>query len=130
LNAANLTKDDDTTQASYAIIYANPNYALKREFIDLGIDILYCVGTPNSEALPIGIGYLEHVPITIWCVDKTGIIGTKLRWKAERELRRIAETYPSGSLRSLDRLSDNEQHLGGTKLYSVEYVMRYKRYAT
>ena len=130
LDAPSLTKDDDVSLASYTVIFANPNYPLKREFIDLAVDVVFCVGTPNTEALPIGVGYLEPMPITIWCIDKSGITGTKLRWKAERELRRIAESYPLGSLRSLDRLSDNEQNLGSTILYSVSYVMRYKRYAT
>jgi len=97
-------------------------------FKDKGVDLIFSVGTPESEALPVGVGYIENMPITVWCIDKTGITGTKLRWKAEAELRRISETYPLGSLRALNRLSDNEQRLGSTVLYSVSYIMRYKRY--
>jgi hypothetical protein len=129
LDAPSLTKDDGATLASYVVIYANPNYPLKREFIDKTVDLVFCVGTPDSTALPIGVGYEENVPITVWCIDKTGITGTKLRWKAEAELRRVTETYPIGSLRTLNRLTDNEKNLGSTVLYSVEYVLRYKRYA-
>jgi len=128
LSLSALTKDD-SSPATFIVFFANPPYSLKREFIDLGIDVLFCVGTPDSEALPVGRGYIENVPITIWCINKTGITGTILRWKAERELRRICEAYPSGSLRTLDRLSDNEENLGSTILYSVTYVMRYMRFA-
>lgn len=93
------------------------------------VDLLFCIGTPDSVALPVGVGYIENVPITICTVDKSGITGTKLRWKAEAELRRVAETYPLGSLRTLERMSDNEQRLSSTTLYSVTYIIHYKRYS-
>jgi hypothetical protein len=129
LLAANLTEDDNSTQVKFIVAYADPDYPLVRVFFDKFVDLVFCVGTPDSIALPVGIGYEENVPITIWCIDKTGITGTKLRWKAEAELRRIVETYPTGSLRNWQRLGDNEKNLGSTVLYSVNYVLRYKRYA-
>lgn len=129
LDNANLTEDDDATEVSFIVAYADPNYPLVRVFEEKWIDLIFCVGTPESVALPVGAGYEEHVPITVWCIDKTGITGTKLRWKAEAELRRVAETYPSGSLRTLNRLSDNKQNLGSTILYSVNYIMRYTRFS-
>jgi len=123
--------DDDSTEVSFAVIYENPPYSVEHEFraASAPVDLLYVVGTPDSEALPVGVGYVENIPITIWCIDKTNITGTKLRWKAEAELRYVAETYPVGSLRTLSRMSDNEQHLGSIILYSVTYGLRYKRYS-
>jgi len=118
-----------STQVSFIVAYGNPDYPLVRVFIDKAVDLVFSIGTPDVEGLPVGIGYLEKVPITIWTIDKTGITGTELRWKAEAELRRIIETYPLGSLRSWERISDNEKNLGGTILYSVSGIMRYKRYA-
>ena len=131
LDAAYLTKDDDSTPAAYAVIYANPNYPLSREFFASlsPVDLLFCVDTPESVALPVGVGYIEHVPITIFTINKAGITGTKLRWRAEAELRYVIENYPIGSLRTLERMSDHEQNLGSTILYSVIYILRYKRYA-
>ena len=130
LSPSAITKDDGSP-ALFAVIYAKPNYPIKLEFRATSnpVDLIFCIDTPNSVALPIGVGYIENMPITIWTIDKTGITGTKLRWKAEAELRRIVETHAVGySLWTLDRLSDNEQNLGSTILYSVEYVLRYKRY--
>lgn len=119
--------NDDGSPVTFAVIYANPNYPIQLEF--LTVALLFCIDTPDSVALPVGVGYIENVPITIWCIDKTGITGTKLRWKAEAELRRVVEEHPAGwSLYTWQRLSDNEQNLGSTILYSVEYVLRYKRY--
>jgi len=118
-----------STQVSFIVAYGNPDYALERVFIDKAVDLAFSIGTPDSEGLPVGIGYLEKVPITIWTIDKTGITGTELRWKAEAELRRVCEAYPLGSLRGTEKISDNEKNLGSTILYSVTHVMRYKRYA-
>lgn len=132
LEDANLTKDNGTTEATFTVCYSDPPYPLLWLFSGLhfAIDLVYAVGVPESEALPVGVGYVESVPVTIWCVDKIGITGTKLRWTAEDELRRVAETFPHGSLRTLTRMSDNEQYVGSTTLYSVTYVLKYKRYAT
>ena len=119
-----------STQVTFIVCYGNPDYPLVRVFIDKAVDLVFSVGTPDTESLQVGIGYLEKVPITIWTIDKTGISGTELRWKAEAELRRVCEGYnPLGSLRGWERLSDNEKNLGGTILYSVSGIMRYKRYA-
>jgi hypothetical protein len=118
-----------STQVTFIVAYGNPDYALERVFLDKDVDLVFSIGTPDVESLPVGIGYVEKVPITIWTIDKTGITGTELRWKAEAELRRIIETYPLGSLRGTEKISDNEKNLGSTILYSVTHVMRYKRYA-
>jgi len=134
LDNANLTKDDDTTQISFIVAYADPNYPLLRVFNDKAIDLVFCVGNPESQAVldsdHYPIGYEENVPITVWCIDKASITGTKLRWKAEAELRRICETYPLGSVRSLERLRDNDANLGSTILYSREFNMKYVRDTT
>lgn len=129
LVAGNLTKNDNTTNASYITCWADPPYPISKVFQTKGVDLVYTVATPNTEALPLSIGYLENMPISIYTIDKTDISGDKLRWKAEEELRRIAQEYPLGSLRNLDRMSDNKKSLGSTTLYSVTYNLKYKRYA-
>ena len=126
-----ITKDDDETVASFAVIYEYPPYPLEMEFnaeTD-AVDLLFLVGCPTSEPLIIHSRYLERVPITIWCIDKPGITGTKLKWKAERELRRIARLYPWGSFCALDRISDNDERLGSTTFYSTKMMFNYRRTA-
>ena len=119
-----------TALPNYIVAYGEPDYPLIRVFKEKSVDLVFSIGTPDSVALPVGVGYEEHVPITIWCIDKSNIFGTKLRWQAETELRRICETYPTGgSMFTWQRLDDNEKNLGSTVLYSVNYVLRYKRYA-
>jgi len=129
LLAANLTKDDNSTPASYITCWSDPPYPIEKVLLTKGVDLAFSIATPSSEAMPIGIGYIETVPISIFTIDKTGITGNKLRWKGEAELRRIAENKATGSLRTWERMDNNEQNLGSTTLYSVTYNLRYKRYA-
>ena len=129
LNEEALTENDDTTPASFITCWHDPPYPISKVLISKGVDLVYTVDTPLTEPLPVGIGYIEKVPIHIYTIDKTGILGNKLRWKAERELRRLAEDYPLGSLRTVDRVADSTQSLGSTTLYSVTLYLAYKRYS-
>jgi len=132
INNANLTEDDNTTQVNYVLMYAYPDYPLVYEF--QVVDLLFLIETPNSTPLlgssPYAYGYEEHVPIVVCCVDKVNITGTKLRWKAIRELRRITETYPLGSRRSLDEERPFDERLGSTILHQQRVILNYRRDTT
>jgi hypothetical protein len=95
------------------------------------VDLVYSLGEHTSDSLidsdHYSIGYKEHVPITILCIDKDNIEGTKLMHQAETELRRVTETYPLGSLRALGTRRPQTKRLGSTTLYSAEYMMEYQR---
>jgi hypothetical protein len=110
--------------------YGKPDYLLTRVYSDKSIDAVFSLGTPETEALPMGIGYIANVPITISTVDKTNASGTKLRWQCETQLRKVFEDHPTGSLRSFDRISDSEEKMGSVTVYSVTYMARYKRYVS
>lgn len=137
LTAANITKDDGSSLASFAVIFANKYYPLLEEFYASSspVDVLFCIGEPNSTALTdtdqAPYGYEEHVPIEIVCVDKLGVTGTKMKWTAEAELRRVCETNPLanplGSQRFLQRIGPNDQDMGSTVLYGVRFVLNYVR---
>jgi len=134
LDSNNLLCDDRYTSVNYIVTFEDPDYPLIRVFNDKKVDLIFCIGDPettplmNADQTPYG--YEEIVPITVWCIDKSDIDGEKMKWQAERELRRILETYPYGSLRQLERLRDNDQNLGSTTLYSREFILRYKRSTT
>lgn len=123
-----------STQVSFIVAYGNPDYPILKVFIEKAVDLVFSIGEPESEALLGGdkypYGYKEHVPIHTFCINKTGITGTELKGKAEQELRRLTETYPLGSLRSLEKLRDNDKNLGSTILYSREHMMSYTRNLT
>jgi hypothetical protein len=105
-----------------------------RVFNDKNVDVIFTVGEPNSNALKSHdktiCGYIEHIPITVSAIDKTGITGTKLKWKGEAELRRIDETYPLGSIRLLEKRRDQDKILGSTIMYSTEWILTYRRDTT
>lgn len=120
-----------STQVTFIVCYGNPNYPLLRVFIDKDIDLVFSVGESTSEAINdfnfYPIGYEEHVPITAWCIDKTGITGVELEWKAEEQLRRVTEQYPLGSVRSLERLEDCDLNMEGTIIYGRKFMLNYRR---
>jgi len=129
--SSNVLEDDDETEAAVIGCYSNPNYPLKLVFDTKAVDGVVAVGTPDTEPLLDHRGYIyayrEQVPLEIFTCDKSGVTGTNLRWSIENELRRIVETYPLGSYRTLRRMSDAERDMGGWKLYSVRYVLDYTR---
>lgn len=135
LTAGNMLEDDDATPAAFIVHFSDPPYPLKLVFFgDKNVDIIFSIDTPTTTSVlnwdGYIIGYREAVPIHIFTVDKTGITGTELRWKAEVELRRIIETYPMGSYRSLNQITKNDQWMGGWTLHSVTYTLTYERDTT
>jgi len=139
LTAGNMKEDNGATNAAFIVHFSDPPYPLKLVFFgDKNIDIIFAVDTPVSTAKldwdGYIIGYRETVPIHIFTVDKTGITGTELRWKAEVELRRIVETYPIDAAvdtyRSLNRVSKNDRWMGGWIRHSVTYNLTYERDTT
>lgn len=134
LNNANLTKDDDGTEVSFIVCFGNPPYPITRVFLDCDVDLVFTIAEPTSEPIldtdQTPSHYKERVPIFTFCIDKPGITGTKLKWKAEADLRRINETYPTGSQRAHEERRDNDQRLGPIILYSTKYVLSYVRDTT
>ena len=129
---ANITKDDDVTEASYILQYSNPPYPLSRIYFDpKNVDLTFTTDEPTTEAIVdwdgYTIGYNEKVPIHINCPTKQGITGNKLLWKAQAELRRIFETYPLGSYRGFSVGSPYTQKLGLFTLYGVTVTVSYER---
>jgi len=136
LDSSNITHDDDSTAATILVAFGFPDYPLIRVFDpdEKDVDVVFSIEEPNSTPLmghdQTPYGYEEHVPITICCVDKPGVTGTKIKWKAEAELRRVLETYPLGSMRILEKRSDTTQRIGGTTVYMTTWVLTYKRSTT
>lgn len=132
LTAANLTEDDDSTLASFMTAFGHPPHThIVRIFIEKEVDLIYAILEPVSKPLTghdmTTWGYKEQVPIVHFNIDKTGINGEELKWKAERELRRICEAQIFGSVRHLTDRTTNDQWVGPTRLYSTKWIMNYRR---
>jgi hypothetical protein len=120
-----------TALPNYIVAYGEPDYPMVRVFHEKGVDLVYSLGEHTSDTVidsdHYPFGYKEHVPITTLCINKINIAGTKLMHQAETELRRVAETYPLGSLRALGARRPQTKRLGSLTLYSAEYMMEYQR---
>lgn len=133
LRNAQLTKDN-STYTTFITHYDKPNYPLERVFKVKNVDLTFAIEQPTSEPMidsdQTVYGYDEHVGIVTSVVDKVGITGTNLMWKAVRELRYVAETYPLGSHRSFLVEEPKTQNLGSTIIHSVRCVLGYRRDTT
>jgi len=131
LNADKLTEDDDTTPITFITAFGKPNYSLEKVFNEKLVELVFSIDEPtvtplfDNEGVPYG--FIEVVPIMIWCVDKTNVSGPRLMWKANQELRRVATEYPEGSKRSVEKIAENTENLGSTILYSSLFNLRYRR---
>jgi hypothetical protein len=139
LAAANLTKDDGVTAASYITCFAEPDYQLNRVFLPVAlggknVDVLFAVHPPNTT--PIGgytlaaYAYQEKVPVEVVAIDKTGVTGDNMYWKGMHILRTIQETYPTGSIRQFENVKPSTVQLGSTTLYSGTATLTYTRGTT
>lgn len=136
LRDSQITKDDDSTEAEYGIMFNNPPYPLSLEFrhVTTPVQGLYVVDQPNSTPLRDGDqtirDYEDHVPIHVMAVDSTSCRGDGLAHKMAAELQYICETYPQGSQRNLDVRRTNKIDLGGMWMYDMEYTLTYVRTAS
>lgn len=130
---AQITKDNDSTQALWACIFSEPPYPTTQEFRAASNPVfgLYVVEMPNStptmnhDLAPYG--YDESVPIHIITVDSTACTGTALNWKMEAEMRYVCETYPEGSKRSFEFSRKLDRNLGDMWLYDRLFTLSYWR---
>jgi len=132
LSSAAITKNDDTTLASYITAYSDPQYPLKMVLFEpKNVDAIFSIEPPDTQPLIAwdkkAYAYHEQVPITIYTVDKTGINGLKLENKCAQELRRIFEAYPTGSVRFVKRIHHDIKDMGGWNLYTATYLADYTR---
>lgn len=137
----NLTYDDDSTLADYAVMYAYPPYPFIMEFIrdernptiTLN-ELLFMVNKPQVVALynldRTIYGYEESIPIHVYAVDKPSLTAEKILWKAEAELRRVLETYPYGSVRKLSETRPSRIEFGAFLLDGFTLTLSYVRGTT
>ena len=137
---ANITKDNDTTEAYIINQFENPPFIplTRIIFSPKNVDGIRTPHTPTSEAIHDWkkeiYAYKENVPITLDAFTKQGITADKLRWKMEQDLRNTVELYPmlgatgyGSAVRMLPRMSPVERNLGMLKISSVRYDLEYKR---
>lgn len=130
---ANLTKDDDATQASWAAIFESSRYRLAWEFRAASSPVqgLYVVGQPTSVPL-LGAsrspyGYEETLPIHVCAVNSKDCGGEQLMWKMDAELRSIVQDFEIGSACNFTTRTPNTMSLGSDILYNITWDLQYRR---
>ena len=125
--------DDANNSTRGLFMYENTECPLEAIFIDLARDYAVTVGdpdlTPIYNADKTTDSYRETVPLTVSIFNRAGVTAEKVKWKIERELRRIAETYVFGSVRTVKSRKPNSTMFGCEQLYSFTYELSYLRSA-
>jgi hypothetical protein len=130
LSSADITKDD-ASQATYITAFSNADYPITKVFVTKGVDLIFSVDSGESEGLvghdKSAYAYHESVPIDLFAINKTGITATNLIEKGYQELRRILESYPTGSVRRMGRMTETTRSLGSPLLFSQKCMVEYTR---
>ena len=130
---ANITKDDDATQASIIKQFDNPSYHIDRIFLpefknhDGVFTFCKCSMKPLHDWKQETYATTERQPIKVNCITKQGITGEKLQWKMEKELRRVEATYPLGSRRNFSSAEPTNDKIGLWDLNGITYYLDYTR---
>jgi hypothetical protein len=127
---ANVTDDNSNTTLGL-MMYEESEFPVELVFIDLYRDYVITVGDSDLEPLRNADktvhSYRENVPLTVSLFDRGDLTGTKVKWKIEAELRRIAETYLFGSVRLVTARQPKTQFLGNERMHSFTYELSYVR---
>lgn len=124
-------KDDGTTPATWLSCWAGFDYPLSALLLSTGknLDGIYAIGqgtsTPHLRYDHKPYAYTDEIPITIYVADKTGITGENINNQMAMELRRIIETLPTPSLRTLN--NGKPEKVGIAPIYAYTYMLSYKR---
>ena len=132
IDAMALTKDDDTTPAVELFMYSDG----KEHFEDLfdTYDVLFLIGpwreVPSRHEANIPHHESYMIPITVVTIDKTGVTGTTMQWKADVGLRALIEAsaQPGSGVRI--QIDPNAKpmnvNISGAMIYKTIYTIRYK----
>jgi len=132
LRAAQITKDDDSTLADFAVMFSDVPYPMEFEFRTKNLEGIFIIEHPNSTAIRSGDqiirSYNERVPIHMYAINSTGCSGDALANKMHKELRYICQEYPEGSQRNLQTQRRHRPvDLGGMQLFHLEEELSYTR---
>jgi len=132
--AAQITKDDDSTAATFATIWENPPYPLEQgEFRHTTTPVfgLYVIGEPNTTAImdfdQIPSHYAEVVPVHVCTVNSADCAGKTLQWKMIAELQYVCEQNPTGSQIGMERREPNDRMVGSVWMYDTPFILSYVR---
>jgi hypothetical protein len=118
--------------ADVLVMIGEPDYQLKREFIDNDFDAIAFITSTDSK--PIygtdnkPYAFDESANIKIRTINKSGIDGRNLLEHFEQAIRTVATDHPLGSIRQLTMARHPEpDDKGGCRIYQTDISIMYER---
>ncbi len=131
IDAMALTKDDDAAAAAERFMYSDGEEDFEDIFDDY--DVLFLIGP--FRVVPFrreaNVPHQEHymVPVTVVSIDKTGVTGSTMQWKAKVGLSALIEAnaQPGSGVRiQIDPgATPADVSVGGVTIYKTVYTIRY-----
>lgn len=132
IDALTVTKDDDATGAAELFMYSDGEENYEDLFVTY--DVLFLIGSwsevPSRHEANKPIHETYTVPVTVVTIDKSGVTGTTMQWKADVALRAIIEAnaQPGSGVRIElgTGIRPANQKIGGVTIYKNVYPVMYK----
>lgn len=132
IDAVALTIDDDTTPATELFMYSDGEEDFETLFDTY--DVLFLIGPPSRYVASRREQQIPHyedyfILVTVVTINKTGVTGTTMQWKAEVGLRLYIENaglFAGGSIQINPEVRPANVRVGGTTIYKRIYTIRYR----
>ena len=131
IDAMALTKDDDAAAAAELFMYSDGEEYFEDLFDDY--DVLFLIGSwrevPSRREANVPHHEAYYIPVTVVTIDKTGVTGTTMQWKADVGLRALIEAnaQPGSGVRIQIDPEGRPANLkaGGVTIYKTIYTIKY-----
>ena len=132
LDEMTFNKDDDATSAVLLFMYSDSGEFLEDLFDDY--DVVFTLGPPTMIErrfigdIPVHERY--EVPVTVASIDKTGVTGSFMLWKADIEIRAKIEAsvHPGAgvTITVVGIPRPDNRKVGGITVWQSIYTIRYE----
>jgi len=131
IDAIALTKDNDSTEATELFMYSDGEEDFEELFDTF--DVLFLIGPSRyvgSRREQQNPHYEDYfISVTVVTINKTGVTGTTMQWKAEVGLRLYVENaglFTGGSIQINPEARPANIRAGGVTIYKRIYTIRYR----
>lgn len=134
LTTAAIKKDDGVTNASWRVMFDEPDFHWVRLFDVLSLDAVIMVSRGDTKALSqynkVPYAFDETCTLKVYAINKSTVTAVNLVEQIEQEIRNALSDYAvasGSSFRSLERVKAFTDKVSGVEVHGLELTLRYVR---